>query len=86
MNRVVFEQPKAQTACTFCGAHVSDDFRRVFGDEDNVAHRCLTCDSRFRVQKGSATGKEVDHPDPQNDPNRNRGPRVNARTDGGDER
>jgi hypothetical protein len=83
MMHVVRDGPEGQTTCRFCGAHVSDDFRRVFGDEDGVAHRCLACDSRFRVQRGSATGVTVDLPDPKEHPNRNRGPRVDARAGGG---
>ncbi|WP_449271445.1 DUF7563 family protein [Halobaculum saliterrae] len=57
----------------------------MFGDENDVAHRCLACDSTFRVQNGSAAGLDVGHPDPAENPNRNRGPRVGAplRADGG---
>ncbi|WP_284013258.1 DUF7563 family protein [Halobaculum litoreum] len=71
--------------CQFCGRHVTRRFARVFGDEDDVAHRCLACDSTFRVQNGSAAGLDAEHPDPAENPNRNRGPRVGApvRTDGG---
>jgi len=68
--------------CRFCGAHVSSDFRRTFGDDENVAHRCLSCDSRPRIQAGSAAGREVTYPDPVEQECRNRGPRV-AATDGG---
>ena len=84
MMHVVRDRPEGQTTCACCGTHVSDDFRRVFGDEDDVAHRCLACDSRPRIQRGSAAGAAVDLPDPQDHPNRNRGPRVGARTDGGE--
>lgn len=59
--------------CQHCGAHVTEQFCRVFGDEDNVAHRCLACDSKYRVHRGSAAGKELPYPDPQNQPNRNHG-------------
>ena len=68
--------------CQHCGGHVSADFQRTFGDGENVAHRCLSCDSRPRVQAGSAAGKSVDYPDPAEQECRNRGPRV-AATDGG---
>ncbi|QCC47545.1 DUF7563 family protein [Halobellus limi] len=86
MMHVVRDRPEGQTACACCGAHVTDDFRRVFGDENDVAHRCLACDCRARIQRGSAAGTIVDLPDPQDHPNRNRGRRVHARTDGGDVR
>jgi len=68
--------------CRNCGGHVSADFRRTFGDGDNVAHRCLSCDSRPRIQAGSAAGRSVGYPDPEEQEERNRGPRV-AATDGG---
>ncbi|WP_053949283.1 DUF7563 family protein [Halolamina sediminis] len=76
------EYEASHSDCRFCGAHVSTDFRRTFGDEQNVAHRCLSCDSRPRVQAGSAAGVSVDYPDPAEQEFRNRGPRV-AATDGG---
>jgi len=68
--------------CQHCGAHVSSDFRRTFGDAENRAHRCLSCDSRPRIQAGSAAGVKVEYPDPEEQQSRNRGPRVPA-TDGG---
>ncbi len=68
--------------CQRCGSHVSADFRRTFGDEENVVHRCLGCDSRPRIQAGSAAGREVEYPDPAQQTARNRGPRVPT-TDGG---
>jgi len=70
--------------CGYCGSHISDDFRRVFGDADGEVHRCLSCDSRPRIQAGSAAGKSVSYPDPAEQECRNRGPRV-AATDGGGE-
>ena len=68
--------------CQHCGGHVSADFRRTFGDEENVAHRCQGCDSCPRLQAGSAAGKTVSYPDPAEQECRNRGSRV-AATDGG---
>lgn len=68
--------------CLHCGAHVSRDFARTFGDEDFQVHRCLACDSRARLQKGSGAGREVPYPDPHDQEGRNHGPRVRA-TDGG---
>ncbi|WP_373190058.1 hypothetical protein [Halolamina sp.] len=68
--------------CQHCGAHVSADFRRTLGDEENVAHRCLACDSTPRLQAGSAAGAKVSYPDPAEQESRNRGSRV-AATDGG---
>lgn len=75
-------QAPAREACQNCGTHVSAEFRRTLGDSENVAHRCLACDSRPRIQKGSAAGNNVEYPDPAEQNQRNRGPRVPA-TDGG---
>lgn len=78
--------PIDRSTCQHCGAHVSRDFRQTFGDQDDVAHRCQACDCMTRLSKGSAAGQEVDFPDPAEQPNRNRGARVDARTDGGEQR
>lgn len=32
--------------CQNCGSHVSEAFRRVCGDNDNVAHACAKCSPR----------------------------------------
>ncbi|MGQ4557662.1 DUF7563 family protein [Halobellus sp. GM3] len=67
-----------RSLCLHCGAHVSRDFRRTFGDDEQRAHRCLACDSRPRVQQGSAAGRTVPYPDPEDQQGRNKGPRVHA--------
>ena len=59
--------------CKFCGTVVSDDFCRVFGDQEDVIWRCLACDCKKRLQKGSGADKNVRLPDPSKHPNRNRG-------------
>lgn len=45
--------------CQFCGSSVTRDFRRVFGNKNNVAERCLECDTAARVYRGSAAGRDV---------------------------
>lgn len=72
--------------CLHCDGHVSERFQSVFGDDDDRAHRCLGCDCFRRVSSGSAAGVNVDLPDPDDHPNRNRGQRVGAgvRADGGE--
>lgn len=60
----------APTDCQHCGTHVSRDWRRTFGDEENRAHRCPRCDSMRRIQLGSAAGKHVAVPDPEKNPER----------------
>jgi hypothetical protein len=32
-----------QTVCRNCGAHVTDDFARVFGDNQNRVYGCHEC-------------------------------------------
>lgn len=72
------------STCRYCATHVSADFRRTLGDEHHIAHRCTGCDSRERLEQGSAAGKTVEYPpDPADQSWRNSGPRVRARADGG---
>ncbi|WP_256545939.1 DUF7563 family protein [Halobellus inordinatus] len=56
--------------CRHCGAHVTHDFRRVYGDQDGNVHRCRECDTAVRIQQGSAAGRDVRTPDPQESPGR----------------
>ncbi|MFC6826852.1 DUF7563 family protein [Halopelagius fulvigenes] len=56
--------------CEYCGSHVTRNFRRVYGDVDGVVHRCRECDTLVRLQQGSAAGRDVPTPDPQNTPGR----------------
>jgi len=70
--------------CQNCGAHVSRDFRRTFGDQDDIAHRCTACDCMPRIARGTAAGKELSYPDPEDQPQRNQGGRTDARADGGE--
>ncbi|WP_369335041.1 hypothetical protein [Halorubrum sp. F4] len=85
MNRQIGGSDDRGT-CRHCNRHVSDRFQSVFGDQDDVAHRCLGCDCFRRISRGSAAGVDVDLVDPSDQPNRNRGARVGAtiRTDGGE--
>ncbi|WP_440769908.1 DUF7563 family protein [Natronorubrum sp. DTA28] len=53
------------TTCEHCGAYVSDRFCRVYGDNDDRAHRCGDCDSYRRLTRGSAAGVDVGIPDPE---------------------
>ncbi|ELZ92975.1 hypothetical protein C440_12679 [Haloferax mucosum ATCC BAA-1512] len=59
--------------CLYCGSHVSLDFRRVYGDDDDRAHRCFECDTLVRLQRGSAGGLDVPIPDPWIAPGRHGG-------------
>ena len=67
--------------CQHCGTDVTHQYARVFGDQDDVVHRCPSCDSTHRRWHGSSAGTNVDYPDPIEQPNRNRGYRVDETTD-----
>ena len=61
LTRTSSENP---SQCRHCGSHVSRDVVRTFGDEDSRIHRCLSYDSRARLQKGSGAVQDVGYPDP----------------------
>jgi RNase P subunit RPR2 len=60
-------------SCRHCDSYVTDEFRRVFGDDSNTAHRCLDCDTFARVSQGSAAGLSVTTPDPETSKGRHGG-------------
>jgi len=59
-----------KSRCEYCGSYVTRDFRRVYGDDNDRAHRCHDCDTLVRLREGSAAGLEVRTPDPQESPGR----------------
>lgn len=42
--------------CRGCGAHVSADYARVSGDNDDVVHACLRCSTKEDLRDGAAAG------------------------------
>ena len=42
--------------CRGCGAHVTDDFARVFGTEAGEALACLECATHEELTRGAAAG------------------------------
>lgn len=40
--------------CTNCGSAVSDEFAKVFGDNDDVVHICLNCTNSGDISEGNA--------------------------------
>lgn len=73
-----------KTVCRFCSSNVSPGFRRTFGDNRNVAHRCFKCDTQTRVKLGSAAGRDVrGYEDPADDDVNLSGADCPALTDGG---
>ncbi|QCS43869.1 hypothetical protein [Natrinema versiforme] len=61
------------STCDHCGAHVTDRFRRVFGDDGDRPHRCGDCDTYARLSRGSAASVDVSFPDPETSPGRHGG-------------
>ncbi|MCU4975929.1 hypothetical protein OB955_24950 [Halobacteria archaeon AArc-m2/3/4] len=68
MNRLFRGQNPQR--CLKCGSHVTPEFRRGYGDEDDRAHRCPECDTVNRIAKGSAAGLDVKIVDPLEQPGR----------------
>ena len=64
------------SCCAHCGSHVTTDFRRVYGDDDNRVYRCQHCDNLIRIRAGSAAGLDVSIPDPLEAPGRHGGERA----------
>lgn len=48
------------TTCRNCGATVDRDFRRVFGDNDGIAHACPECANQGQIRDGAAADPEFD--------------------------
>lgn len=42
----------ARNRCQNCGAFVTRDFARVFGNNDNIVVGCLDCHARTAVRDG----------------------------------
>lgn len=56
--------------CQHCGSEVTEQFARVFGDNEGTVHRCRCCDSSVRLAEGTAAGLEGETPDPETSPGR----------------
>ncbi|WP_276253608.1 DUF7563 family protein [Halomontanus rarus] len=56
--------------CLCCHSHVTPEFRRGYGDDEDRAHRCPNCDTVNRLAKGSAAGIDVVIVDPLEQPGR----------------
>lgn len=41
--------------CRNCGNHVTNDFARVFGDNDNIVHHCPSCVTAREIFEGGAS-------------------------------
>lgn len=49
----------ANATCTICGAFVTKDFARVFGDNDDEVHGCLECQDRTAIREGGIAGGDA---------------------------
>lgn len=47
-------ETEIDSRCRGCGAHVSDSFARVFGDNTDIVHSCLACETYAAVFNGAA--------------------------------
>ncbi len=45
--------------CANCGSSVTLNFRRVFGDRENIVHACPECATNREINSGAAAGQEV---------------------------
>ncbi|MFC7215701.1 hypothetical protein ACFQO4_16640 [Saliphagus sp. GCM10025334] len=57
--------PVDRSTCDHCGAHVSEQFRRAYGDSSDRAHRWGEFDSFRRLSRGTGAGVDVAIPDPE---------------------
>lgn len=53
-------EPDDNSQCRGCGGHVTSDFARVYGDDDNVAWACIHCTSRAALRDGAAADPDHD--------------------------
>ena len=45
----VYTRQKPMPTCHHCGAHVSDQFARVFADESGRVHACPSCSANAGI-------------------------------------
>lgn len=44
--------------CENCGSHVTNDFHRVFSDNNGVLHGCIECMTGSDLKEGKASGSD----------------------------
>lgn len=49
--------PYREDRCQNCGGHTTDRFRRVLGDNDNIAWACPECHGHESLYRRAAAGK-----------------------------
>ncbi|WP_238479685.1 DUF7563 family protein [Natranaeroarchaeum sulfidigenes] len=59
--------------CRCCGSKTTQNDRRLYGDNNDILHRCRKCDTSERLRRGSGAGVNVDLlDDPLEEPQRYR--------------
>lgn len=53
--------PDRDGRCLNCGSAVSEQFGRVFGDQDDRLHACPDCASMSQLMRGAGAGQTVDY-------------------------
>lgn len=48
------QQQTTTNECQTCGSHVTPDFRRVLGDNDDQVHACPNCANGGELMRGAA--------------------------------
>lgn len=49
-----FDEGDQMKTCTNCGSAVSNEFAKVFGDNDDVVHICLNCTTYGAITEGKS--------------------------------
>lgn len=47
-------RPQRVDACRGCGSHVTDQYRKVRGDNDDVVHACPNCSDKHGAEREAA--------------------------------
>ena len=52
------KRERSISSCQRCGEPVDSRFRRLFGDDDDVAHGCTECYSMTAIKRGAASAPD----------------------------
>lgn len=58
-SRETLERPAS--VCQSCGGHVTEQFRRVFGNDDDVIYSCLDCATMRELHAGLGADPGADN-------------------------
>lgn len=53
-NRTHQSESHADNQCDNCNSYVTQQFARVFGDNDNTVHACISCSTLHALREGEA--------------------------------